>query len=63
MKEAKRYHLEGRIIEMDQSRIYVQTKKLHTKIMQEEHDVPMVGHHGEQTMKVAIWKKSTFQDD
>jgi hypothetical protein len=46
VKEGERYHLKGRIIEMDQSQIYVPRKKLHTNIMQEEHDVPMAGHHG-----------------
>jgi translation initiation factor 2 beta subunit (eIF-2beta)/eIF-5 len=27
------------------------------KIMQEEHDVPMVKHHGERTTRVAIGKR------
>jgi hypothetical protein len=31
--------------------------KLYTKIMQEEHDVPMVKHCGERTTRVAIGKK------
>jgi hypothetical protein len=26
------------------------------KVMQEEYDVPIIGHHGERTMRVAIRK-------
>jgi hypothetical protein len=31
--------------------------KLHIKIMQEKHDVPMVGHNREKTTRVAIGKR------
>ncbi len=33
------------------------TRKLHIKIMEEEHDVPMIGHCGEQITRVAIGKR------
>jgi hypothetical protein len=39
---------EGLII-WKQSQIYVLARKLCMKIMQEQHDVPMSGHYGEQT--------------
>jgi len=31
--------------------------KLHIKIMQKKHDLPMVGHHRELTTRVAIGKR------
>ncbi len=34
--------------------IYVPTRNLHTKIMQEEHDMSVVRHHGEKNMTMAI---------
>jgi hypothetical protein len=40
-----------------ESWIYVLIGKLHTKIMQEKHDVPMVAHLGERTTIVAIGKR------
>ncbi len=39
--EGDRHHLKGRIAQMEVSQIYVSIRKLHMKIMQEEHDVPM----------------------
>ncbi len=40
-----------------QSQIYVLVKKLCTKIMQKEHDVPIVGRHGERTSRVYVGKR------
>ncbi len=39
-----------------QSRVYVSKGKLHMKVMQEVHDAPMVGHHGEKTTKELLGK-------
>jgi hypothetical protein len=57
IKEGELHHLEGRIIKMEVVPNLGVGKKLHMKIMQEEHDVPMVGHHREQTIRVAIGKR------
>lgn len=42
------------LLKWKQFRIYVPTRNLHTKIMQEEHDMYVVKHHGEKTMTMAI---------
>jgi hypothetical protein len=46
-----------RLFRWKQSQIYDATGKLCIKIMQEEHDVPMVGHHGERVTKMAVRKR------
>jgi len=42
------------LLKWKQFRIYAPTRNLHTKIMQEEHDMYVVKHHGEKTMTMAI---------
>jgi hypothetical protein len=56
-QKVKDITLKEKLFKWKQSQIYVPIRKLHTKIMQKEHDVPMVGHHGERTTRVVMEKK------
>jgi hypothetical protein len=56
-QKVKGITLKERLFKWKQSQIYVLARKLCTKIMQEEHDVPMVGCHGERTARVVVGKK------
>jgi hypothetical protein len=56
MKKGERHHLKGRIIHMEVIPNLCASRKLCTKIMQEEHDMPMSGRYGEQTTRVVVGK-------
>jgi hypothetical protein len=56
-KKVKGKTLKKGLCRWKQSRIYVLARKLHTKIIHEEHDVPMVGHYGERTTRMVVGKK------
>jgi hypothetical protein len=57
MEEGERHHLKRRVVHMEIILIYVLVGKLHTKIMQEEHDVPMLGQCRERTTRVVVGKR------
>jgi translation initiation factor 2 beta subunit (eIF-2beta)/eIF-5 len=42
---------------MEHYQMYLLVGELCIKIMQKEHDLPMLGHHGKQTTKVAVRKR------
>jgi hypothetical protein len=55
-KKVRGMTLMGGLLKWKQSCVYVLKGKLHTKVMQEVHDVPMVGHHGEKTTRELLGK-------
>jgi hypothetical protein len=55
--EGERVYFKERLFRWMQFWIYVLVGKLHMKIMQKEHDVPMVGHCGERTTRATIVKR------
>jgi hypothetical protein len=55
-KKVKGITLLDGLLRWKQSRIYVPEGKLSTKVMQEVHDMPMAGHHGEKTTRELLEK-------
>jgi len=51
------------LLKWKKSCIYAPIGNLHTKIMQEEHDMYVVRHHGEKTMTMAIGNGSIARDE
>ncbi len=55
-KKVKRITILDGLLKWKRSQVYVPEGKLHTKVMQEMHDVPMVEHCGEKTTRELLGK-------
>ncbi len=53
----KGIYLKDNLLKWKQSRMYVQAGKLCTEVLEEVHDVLMVGHWGEKTICVELGKR------
>ncbi len=50
------------LLKWKQSHVYVPKEKLHMKVMQDVHDVPMAGHHGEKTTRELLGKTTYWSE-
>jgi hypothetical protein len=55
-KKVRRITLLDGLLRWKQSQIYVPKGKLHIKVMQKVHDVPTMGHHGENKTRESLGK-------